>query len=88
MLDINEEQREQLENGKAVDVTDPETKRAYVVVRKDVYERVCHLLYDDSEWSEDEMLGVLAHAAKEIGWDDPDMEIYDRYDEELRKRCP
>ncbi len=88
MLDINEEQRERLESGKAVDVTASETKRAYVVVRKDVYERVCHLLYDDSEWSEDEMLGVLARSAKEIGWDDPDMEIYDHYDEELRKRCP
>jgi hypothetical protein len=88
MIELTEEQRGQLESGKAVDVTDSNTAEVYVVLRKDVYERVRHLLYDDAEWTVDEMRLQLARSAKENGWEEPDMEAYDHYDEELRKRCP
>jgi hypothetical protein len=88
MIELTEEQRHQLGSGMAVDVTDSQTAESYVVLRKDVYERVRHLLYDDSEWTEDELRLHLARSAKENGWEEPGMEAYDRYDEELRKRCP
>jgi hypothetical protein len=88
MIVLTEEQRGQLESGKAVDVTDSITAEVYVVLRKDVYERVRNLLYDDSEWTDDEMRLQLARSAKENGWEEAGMEAYDRYDEELRKRCP
>jgi hypothetical protein len=58
-----------------------------VVLRKDVYERVRQLLYDDSDWTEDELRLQLARAARENGWEEAGMEAYDRYDEELRKQC-
>jgi hypothetical protein len=88
MIELTEAQRQQLESGKAVDVTDPQTAQCYVVLRKDVYERVRHLLYDDSPWTDEELRLQLARSAKENGWEDAGMEDYDRYDEELRKRCP
>jgi hypothetical protein len=88
MIELTEEQRRQLESGKAVDFTDPQTAQHYVVLRKDVYERVCRLLYDDSEWTEDELRVQLARSARDNGWDEAGMDAYDRYDEELRKRCP
>jgi hypothetical protein len=88
MIELTEEQRQQLENGKAVDVTDSKTARTYVVLRKDVYERVRHLLYDDSEWTTEELRLQLARSAKDNGWEEPGMDAYDHYDEELRKRCP
>ncbi len=88
MIELTEEQRQQLESGKAVDVTDPQTAQLYVVLRKDVYERFRHLLYDDSEWMEDELRLLLARSAKENGWDEAVMDAYDRYDEERRKQCP
>jgi hypothetical protein len=88
MVEFTEEQRRQLESGKAVDFTDPQTAQLYVVVRKDVFERVRHLLYDDSDWTADEMRLHLARASRDNGWDEPAMDAYDRYDEELRKRCP
>jgi hypothetical protein len=53
-----------------------------------VYDRVCRLLYDDAELTHDELRQQLARSAKENGWNEPGMEDYDRYDEELRKRCP
>ena len=44
------------------------------------------LIYDDSDWSDEEMGLQLARSAKENGWDEPEMDAYDRYDEERRKR--
>ncbi len=86
MIELTEAQRQQLENGKAVDVTDPQTAQHYVVLRKDIYERVWRLLYDDSEWTEDELRLQLARSAKDNGWDEAGLDAYDRYEEERRKR--
>lgn len=88
MIELTEEQRQQLASGQAVGVTDPQTSQPYVVLRRDVYERIRHLLYDDSEWSDDELRLQLARSAHDNGWDEAGMDAYDRYDEELRKRCP
>ena len=86
MIEFTDEQRQQLGNGQAVDVTDSETAQRYVVLRQDVYERARHLVFNDSNWNEDELRLQLARSAKDNGWDEPGMESYDRYDEELRKR--
>jgi hypothetical protein len=88
MIEPTDERRRQLESGQAIDVTDPETALPYAVLRKDVYERVRHLLYDDSEWTAEELRQMLARSAKENGWHEPGMEAYDRYDEERAKGCP
>jgi hypothetical protein len=88
MIELTDEQRQLLESGKAVEIADPQNAQRYVVLRKDVYERVQRLLYDDSEWTEDELRLQLARSAKENGWEEPGMDAYDRYDEERRKRCP
>jgi len=69
-------------------VMDTRTNTPYVLLRKDVYERLKGLLYDDSEMSDQEMRILLARSSAANGWDEPDMELYDRYDEEKRKRCP
>lgn len=45
-------------------------------------------LIDDGDWSDAELRSLLAHSSKENGWDDPLMDEYDRYDEEIKKRCP
>ncbi len=34
---------------------DPETKETYVLLRKEQYERIKELLYDDSSWTDEEM---------------------------------
>jgi hypothetical protein len=86
MIEISDEQRQRLESGKAVDVVDPQTAQCYVVVKKDIYDRVCRLLCDDSEWSEEELRVQLARSFKDNGWDEPGMDAYDRYDEALPER--
>ena len=79
MIDLTEEQRHQLDSGKAVDVTDPQTAQCYVVVRKDIYDRVRNLVCDDSDWSDDELRLQLARSSKDNGWDEPEMDDYDGY---------
>jgi hypothetical protein len=85
MIELTQEQRQQPESGKAVDVTDAQTAQPYVVLGKDVYERVRHLLYDDSEWTADELRLQLARSAKHNGWEEVAMHAYDHCDEEVRK---
>jgi hypothetical protein len=86
MIELTDEQRHQLEIGKAVDFTDPRTARSYVVLRKDIYDRVQRLVCDDSEWTDDELRLQLARSSKENGWDEPGMDAYDRYDQENGKQ--
>ena len=40
MIELSAQQRQQLAGGAAVDVTDPATSTPYVLMRKDVYDRV------------------------------------------------
>lgn len=87
MITLTDDQRRDLADGKAVDIADPDTQQHYVILRKDVYDHARHLLLDDSDWSAEELRLQLARAAKDNGWDEPGMEAYDRYDEELGKRC-
>jgi hypothetical protein len=87
VIELTEDQRLQLEDGRAVAVSDPITTQCYVILKKDVYERVRRLLYDDSDSTEDELRLMLARSAKDNGWDEPGMEAYDCYDEERKKRC-
>jgi hypothetical protein len=46
-----------------------------------VFDQIKGLLHDDSEMSHDELRILLARSSKENGWDEPDMEEYDNYDE-------
>lgn len=87
MIEFTEEQRQQLERGKAVYTIDSQTSQRYVVLRQDVYERARLVVFDDSDWTEDELRQQLARSADDNGWNEVGMDAYDRYDEELRKRC-
>ena len=86
MIQLSDEQRQRLENGKAVDFVDAQTAQCYVVVKKEIYDRVCRLICDDSEWSEDELRLQLARSFTANGWDEPGMDAYDRYDEAMPNR--
>jgi len=79
MIELTEEQRQELSKTEPVAI-DPITKETYVLVRKNVYDRIKGLLYDDGEWTDDELRLVLARSAEENGWNEPAMDDYDQYD--------
>jgi len=58
MFDLTTEQRTALESGDPVPCVLNQTE--CVVVRKDVFERMKRVAYDDSEWTREEMLALAA----------------------------
>jgi len=60
-------------NGRPVRLIDPTSHAEYVLIRADVYERVRTVLADDSAYE------AFAKVAGPHGWDDPEMDSYERY---------
>lgn len=78
MIELTSEQRKELAQSEPT-VMDPETKAAYILVRKEVYDRLKTLLSGDEEWAEAAYAAAMEVFARE-GWDDPRMDAYDRLD--------
>ncbi len=85
-MDLNEQQKTALRNGQAVRAQDKDLE--CVVMRADIYDRVQKLLYDDNDWIDVELRRMLSKSAETNGWNEPGMEAYDHYDEEIAKPCP
>jgi hypothetical protein len=84
-MQLTASQTRAIEEGQAVPVAVNQTD--CVILRKDVFDRVQHLIYDDSDLTPEEMRSLLARMGREAGWDEPEMDAYDNYDEERSKRC-
>lgn len=78
MIELTAEQRLELgtDTPRAID---PETRTRYVLVREDVYERIEALLTPE-RLTESEQQAALHAAGLRAGWDDPEMDVYDRED--------
>ncbi len=74
MIELTEEQRRELSEPEPVAI-DPDTGESYVLVRKDVYDRM--KAYDDSPWTDEERDALAWEAGQSAGWDD--MGDYDNY---------
>jgi hypothetical protein len=88
MIELTEQQGHAFDHDENPTVLDPRTKKTYVLVRKEVFDRIKGLLYDDGAWTAEEQLQLLAESGKRAGWDEPGMEDYDNYDENRKKLCP
>ena len=84
-MHLTSDETHAIENGQVVPVAVNSTD--CVIMRKDIFERVKYLIYDDSELSHEEMQHLLARLGSLAGWDDPQMDVYDNYDEERKKQC-
>ncbi len=63
MIELNEEQRQALTEPESAAI-DPLTGAEYVLVRRDVYQRMKELLYDDSPWTDEEMADLAGEAGE------------------------
>jgi hypothetical protein len=89
MLELSPEQRQAVResHGDSVRLTDPDTEQEYVLVRAETYERLESLLGNDSDWTAEERLQLLAESGRRAGWDAPEMDVYENYDENRKKLC-
>lgn len=76
MIELTEQQRQELQ-GDFARVIDPQTRKIYVLVSEDAYERMQALIVPE-RLSKTEQQALLRAAGLRAGWDDPEMEIYDR----------
>jgi hypothetical protein len=83
MIELTEQQRQEL-NADPPRVIDPHTKKTYVLVSEEVYERMQALLIPE-RLSKAEQRALLHAAGLRAGWDDPEMDIYDREEENQEK---
>lgn len=77
-MNLTEQQQQAVENGEAVPVHVGNSE--CVVIRKDIYDRVKVVLYDDSEITDEEAARLGWESGKSIGWNEPEMAEYDDYD--------
>ena len=84
-MHLSDQQKSALRNGEAVRTHDNDLE--CVVMRADVYDRVKQLLDSNSDWTNDEWRRMLAKLAEMNGWNEPQMDAYDNYDEEIAKQC-
>ena len=76
MIELTEEQRQELKND-LPRVLDPKTKKTYVLVSEEVYERLQALLAPE-RLPRTEQQALIHTAGLRASWDDTEMEIYDR----------
>ena len=85
MIELTLEQRRAVSSEESPTVIDPDTKAAYVLVRKEVFERIQGLIYDDTKTDHAELRRLFARSFQANDWDDPRMDAYDHYDE--KQKC-
>ena len=76
MIELTQEQRHVLSHAEPT-VLDPLTREAYVLVRKEVYDRMKGALAGDQEWAESAYAAAMEVFARD-GWSDPQMDVYDQ----------
>jgi hypothetical protein len=77
MIELTEQQRRELEAPEPVAI-DPVTRATYVLVRKDVYERMKALLATD-DYDPDEGAALINEVMAEDDANDPLLESYQHY---------
>ena len=84
-MNLTARQKSAVRNGEAVRVRHDGLD--CVVLRADVYDRLKHVLYDDSDSTDEELRRALAKSAEANGWNGPEMDAYDTYDKGSQERC-
>ena len=73
------------QGGRPVEVIHPGTQKVYLLVPREQYDRLRPLL-EDERLTLDEQRRLLADAGRRAGWDDPEMDAYDQYDQHRDKQ--
>jgi hypothetical protein len=75
MIDLTDEQRQELTR-EMPQLRDPATQQTYVLVRREIYDRLQQLLPTEIELSKREVSKLVERAMKEYDEGDPTLELY------------
>ena len=80
-MNLTNEQVQAIRDGATVPIIPPEVGEECVLIRRDAFERMTRIRYDDRPLGDEESARVGRESGAAIGWDTPEMAQYDRYDE-------
>ena len=78
-MNFTSEQVQAIRDGCPVPVVPPEVGEECVVLRKDAFEKIKHLLYDDSEADPTRFYPLVSAMMAEDDANDPALESYQKY---------
>lgn len=80
-IELTEDQSKAVEQAgdKSPSVTDPRTRKTYVLVSAEVFERI-RALVGDADYALADTYRAQVDSAMEAGWNDPAMDEYNDYD--------
>lgn len=81
MIELTEQQRQELCNPEPIAI-DPQTKKEYVLVGREVYQRLRNLLEDDDGLDMRQVAILIEEAMREEDEGDPLLESYQNYSRE------
>ena len=79
---ITDHMRQELhaERGQPVKIVDEQTSQVYYVISAEQFEAV-RALFVAEEFDPRELYPLISKTAGDAGWNDPEMDVYDNYDE-------
>lgn len=82
MIALSEELLQAVKDSKDnfVRLVDPETKAEYVVLPAEIFAQMQVKQYDDTPLTEEETNALLVELGLSMGWDDPEMDVYNELD--------
>ena len=78
-MNLTSEQVQAIREGVHVPILPPEVGEECVVLRRDIYEKIKHLLYDDGEVEPARFYPLVSAIMAEDDADDPALESYQKY---------
>ena len=78
-MNLSPDQVAAIKSGLAVNFLEPQSGTECVLLPAEVYRRA-QAVFEDTPFSRDERMALLAESGKRAGWDDPAMDVYDDYD--------
>lgn len=80
-MNLTSEQIRAVKEGNTVPIVPPEVGEECVLIRRDAFDRMMRLMYNDTPVSDEENTMLGWESGKSIGWDTAEMAEYDHYDE-------
>ena len=86
MSTISEQQRQELQAhaGAPIEVVDDREQKVYYLISADQFNRV-RALFTEDDFDPREMYPLIAKTAGAAGWNNPEMDAYDHYDEHRKQ---
>ncbi len=78
-MHLTNEQVQALREGEPVAIVPPEVGEQCVLLRMDAYEKMKHLVYDDSQADPSQFYSVVSAVMAEDDANDPALESYQKY---------